>query len=112
MKVYDYVSKECVEVSDTQYDFLECCIKHKGRLVDAVADFKVSQEQLDTWKKDPIFWPVVEGHLTVLWKSRGLTAEYVKSYLLSTMDGKITPTRAQLQAVNASARLLSMGMSP
>ena len=112
MKIYDYKIADLVEISDAQYDFLQAIIKYNGRMEEARKEFKVSDEQFEIWSKDEIFKSVLESHLTVLFRSRGLTADYIKSYLLSTLEGKKEPSRVQLMAINASVKALGMGLSP
>ena len=110
MKVYDYISACVVEVSEVQYDFIQSLIKHGGKESLALEEIKVSREYLEAWKKDPVFWPVVQGHMQVSGQARGLTPEYVKSYLIGTIAGKEKPSREQMQAINTSVRALGMGL--
>lgn len=112
MQIYDYTTSECVEVSDAQYDFMQAVIKCSGRMEDVRKEYPITNEQLEIWKADPIFWPVLLGHLTILNKSRGLTPEYIKSFLVDTLSGKKNPTKAQAMAINASVRALGMGLQP
>lgn len=112
MKVYDYVSADVVEVTEAQYCFIEAIVKHAGNEKAAAEEAKVSQEVIDGWKKDPVFWPTVRGHVQVLVQSRGLTPEYVKAYLLGTIVGKEKPTPEQIKAIGHSVRALGMGLAP
>lgn len=112
MLVYDYVTTDVVEVTDSQYDFLQALIKSHGAMDAALKEVPVTAEQMDAWKGDPVFWPVVQGHLQVLHRSRGLTPEYLKSYLLGTLDGTKRPTGEQLKAIGHSLRALGMGLAP
>lgn len=112
MLVYDYVTANVVEVADVQYDFLQSIIKAHGVMDVALKETPVSAEQLKSWKEDPIFWPIVQGHLQVLHRGRGLTPEYLKSYLLGTLDGTKRPTGEQLKAIGHSLRALGMGLAP
>lgn len=112
MKIYDYTSAAVIEVSDAQYDFMQAVIKASGRIEDARKEYPITDEQLANWKQDPVFWPILEGHLTVLYRSRGLTADYIKDYLLSTLEGKKTPSKEQMMAINQSVKALGMGMQP
>lgn len=110
MKVYDYISASVVEVTEAQYNFIYALIKHQGDEAKAAEEGKVSQDQINEWKKDPVFWPTVKGHVQVQIQARGLSTDYIKSYLLSTIVGQEKPTREQMQAVNTSVRALGMGM--
>jgi hypothetical protein len=110
MKIYDYNRGDIVEISNAQYDFMQSVIKHSGRLDAAIADYPVSAEQIDLWRKDPEFWPVLEGYLSILIRSHGLSPEYIKDYLLSTLYGTKKPTKEQLTAIAQSIRALGMGL--
>jgi len=112
MKVYDYVSSDVVEVSDAQYDFMQAVLKHGGRVEAALKECPVSDEQMATWRADRMFWPVLEGHVTILIRARGLSTDYIKDYLLSTLSGKKEPTDTQMKAINTSVRALGMGLTP
>ncbi|MFA6315733.1 MAG: hypothetical protein WC648_05200 [Candidatus Paceibacterota bacterium] len=110
MKIYDYNIGDLVEISDTQYDFMQAVIKCGGRFDLALVDYPVSQEKIEEWKKDQVFWPVLDGHIKILIRAKGLNPEYIKDFLLSTLAGKKEPTDAQLKAINASIRALGMGL--
>lgn len=110
MKIYNYQSGGVVEISDAQYDFMQAFIKHSGRMEFIIKDFPISQEQLEAWHNDPVFWPILESHMTILIESRGLTPEYVKAYLLKTITGQTQPTREQAMAINTSVKALGMGL--
>lgn len=99
-----------VEVTEAQYNFIYAVIKHQGDEAKAAEEGKVSRDQINEWKKDPVFWPTVKGHVQVQIQARGLSTDYIKSYLLSTIVGQEKPTREQMQAVNTSVRALGMGM--
>jgi len=75
-----------------------------------VKDFPVSDEQIKQWQADPVFWPILEGHMQILHESRGLTPEYVKSCLIKTIRGNAVPTKEQSQAINSSIKALGMGI--
>lgn len=111
MKIYDYNLGEVVEISEEQYNFMEAVIKHSGRIADALKDYPVSDELIDQWRKDKLFWPVLEGHITILIRSHGLSPEYIKDYLLSTLHGSKVPTETQMKAIGHSIRALGMGLS-
>ena len=110
MRVWNYKLGDLVEISDTQYSFIMCVVKAQGNMQTAIEEFKVSREQLDIWDKDAIFKSALDSHLTVLFRSRGLTADYIKSYLLTTLAGKEVPTKIQMSAINASVKALGMGL--
>ena len=110
MKIFDYKIGDLVEISDSQYSFLQSVIKHQGNMQVAIEEFKISREQLDIWDKDAVFKSALDSHLTVLFRSRGLTSEYIKSYLLGTITGNEKPTKEQMGAINASIRALGMGL--
>ena len=112
MVIYDYVSGEAVEISESQYDFMQAVIKSSGRMEEARKIYAITDEQLAAWKNDPVFWPVLEGHVAILLKARGLTPEYIKAYLIDTLYGKKDPTKSQMGAINASVRALGMGLNP
>ena len=112
MRIYDYISRGVIEVSDDQYDFMQALLKNNGRFEDAKKDFPVTNEKIEEWRKDSLFWPCLEGWLVVLWKSRGLTVEYVKSYILDTLEGKAKPDETQMKALTNSIRALGMGLNP
>ena len=111
MKIYDYVTQDAIEISDTQYDFMQFVVKHNGNIDLALKDYPVSQEQLNLWKEDKIFWPCLEAHLVTLARARGLNSDYIKDYLLSTLTGQKEPTEVQMKAINASVRALGMGLA-
>lgn len=111
MKIYDYNIGDVVEISDSQYDFMQAVIKHSGRIDSAIKDYPVSDEVIDTWRKDKVFWPVLEGHIAILIRAQGLSPDYIKDYLLSTLHGSKEPTDAQLKAIGHSIRALGMGMT-
>lgn len=111
MKIYDYNIGDVVEISDAQYDFMQAVIKHSGRIAEAIKDYPVSNEQIDNWRKDKVFWPVLEGHISILIRAQGLSPDYIKDYLLSTLHGSKVPTDAQLKAIGHSIRALGMGMN-
>lgn len=110
MKIYDYSTGNVVEVTDGQFDFMQAVIRHSGRMDLVVKDFPISDEQVKAWQADPVFWPILEGHLQILHEARGLTPEYVKSCLLKTIRGSDVPTREQAQAINTSVKALGMGL--
>ena len=110
MRVWDYKVGDLVEISDSQYSFLQQVVKLQGDMAKAIEEFKISREQLDIWDKDTIFKSALDSHLTVLFRSRGLTTEYIKSYLMTTLVGKEKPTKEQMAAINASIRALGMGL--
>lgn len=111
MKIYDYNIGDIVEISDAQYDFMQAVIKHSGRIDSAIKDYPVSDEVIDTWRKDKVFWPVLEGHISILIRAMGLSPDYIKDYLLSTLHGSKEPTDVQLRAIGHSIRALGMGMN-
>jgi len=110
MKIYDYVTATVIEISDAQYEFMQNLMKHSGKESEAREESKVSAEVFESWKNDPVFWPIVQGYVKVLIQSRGLTPEYLKSYLLSTIAGNEKPTNEQLKAIGHSVRALGMGL--
>lgn len=112
MKIYDYNIGDLVEITDTQFDFMQAVIKHGGRIELALKDYPVSDEQITAWRADSVFWPVLEGHVTILIRARGLSSDYIKDLLLSTLAGKTVPTKEQMQAINTSVRALGMGQQP
>ena len=109
MRIYDYNLGDVVQISDVQYDFMQAVIKHSGRISEAIKEYPVSEEQIELWKKDAVFWPVLEGHITILIRAQGLSPDYIKDYLLSTLHGSKEPTEAQLKAIGHSIRALGLG---
>lgn len=108
MKLWDYEMGMLVEVSEGQYDFMQALMKAQGNVKDALKAYPVTEEQLATWQKDAIFWPVVEGWCKMFAKSRGLIPEFIKGRLLEGIH-KDNLTKSQLAAINTATRALGMG---
>ena len=90
---------------------MQFVIKHSGRFDLALKDYPVSDEQMIVWKEDKVFWPLLNAWITKLAESRGLTPEYVKSFLFSTLEGKIEPNDNQMKAINNTIRALGLGLA-
>ena len=111
IKNYDYTDGTVKEITEAQYDFLQMVIKHSGRIDSVLKEYPVPTEDMDKWRADPIFWPMLEGYLTVLVKSRGLSVDKVKEFLLDTIVGQKQPTKEQLAAANAALKALGVGVN-
>jgi hypothetical protein len=112
MKIYDYAISGLVEVTDGQYEFMQAVIKYSGRMEEVYTNYTAaSRELVAQWLTDPMFKQLMDGYITVLCRSRGLTPEYLKSELIQTIAGQKAPTKAQMSAINASIKALGMGMA-
>ena len=111
MKIYCYENRAVVEISDAQYDFLQAMMKHSGRMVDVKKDYPITDEQIADWKADPIFSLVLKGYEAALFKSRGLTPEFVKKEIMETLEGT-EKTFEQCRAVANAIKALGMGLTP
>lgn len=111
MKIFDYHTKTVKEITDAQYDFLQLVIKNGGNLTATINEYPVTPEELGKWKKDP-FWAILDGHVLILIKSRGLNADAVKEFYLDAMYGTTQPTKSQTNAANGAARLLLAAYNP
>lgn len=111
MKIFDYNTKSVKEITDAQYDFLQVVIKNGGNLTATINEYPVTPEELEKWKQDP-FWAILDGHILVLIKSRGLNADAVKEFYLDAMYGTTKPTKEQINAANGAARLLLAAYNP
>ena len=110
MRIYNYVDGEVVDITDQQYDFLHILVRHNGRMDSAIKECPIPDEQLKLWQEDKVFWPVLTGYIEVVSRARGLTADYVKDFLLGVLSGRREPTEAQLKIVNQAVRALGMGL--
>lgn len=111
MKNYDYTDGKVKDITEAQYDFLQIVIKHSGRLDSVLKEYPVPMDELDKWKADPVFWPMLEGYLVVLVKSRGLSIDKVKEFLLDAIAGQTQPTKEQMAAANAALKALGVGVN-
>ena len=111
MKIYDYNDGKVKDITDQQYDFIQEVIKHCGRMDAVLKDYPVPPEELAKWKDDPTFWPILEGHLTILVRSKGLSLEYAKEFLLDTLSGAKERTSEQMKAINATIKVLGAGVA-
>ena len=109
IKNYDYTDGTVKEITEAQYDFLQLVIKHSGRIDSVLKEYPVPQEELDKWGNDPVFWPMLNGYLSVIVKARGLSVDKVKEFLLDTIVGQKEPTKQQMAAVNAALKALGVG---
>lgn len=110
IRIYDYNTSETPEITEAQYDFIQMVIKHCGRIDMVLKEYPVPQDDLDKWHTEP-FWAILEGYLRVLIKSKGLSVDYVKEFLLDTIAGRKNPNKQQMAAVNASLKALGCGVS-
>ena len=111
MKIYDYNDGKVKDITDQQYDFIQEVIKHCGRMDAVLKDYPVPPEELAKWKDDTTFWPILEGHLTILVRSKGLSLEYAKEFLLDTLSGAKERTSEQMKAINATIKVLGAGVA-
>jgi len=110
MKIYNYHSGEVEDITDEQYDFLHAFIKndcHTERTLKEVPT--ITTETLTEWKSGP-FWPILEGYVTVLKRSKGLTGDYLKDFLMQVLAGKKEPTREQLSVIGHAVKVLGLGL--
>lgn len=106
MKVYDYTDGEVKEIEDIQYDFLQVVITHCGRMDMILKEFPVPADKLEAWQKDPVFWPLLQGYITILVKSKGLSLDKLREFMMDVIAGKKDATKAQLAICNAAVRVL------
>lgn len=109
-KIYDYHTAEVVDIADEQYDFLHSFIKNDCRKEAVFKDMPtLTEETLAGWQSGP-FWPILEGYVTVLKRSRGLTGDYLKDFLMQVLAGRKEPTEAQLKVIGHAVRVLGLGI--
>jgi hypothetical protein len=108
MRIWDFVAGDLVEVSHQQYDFIQAIIKANGVMDKARELYPVTEEQFNIWKDDAIYNQVLKGWESVIYKSRGLCAEYIKAKLFEGIE-KDKLTKTQLNAINTAAKCLGLG---
>ena len=110
ISIYDYTDSQVKEITEAQYDFIQMLIKHSGRMDSLLKEYPVPQEELDKWRADPVFWPILNGYIMVIVKSRGLSIDKVKEFLLDVIVGFKEPSKMQMMAVNAALKALGAGV--
>lgn len=111
MLVYDYKTGNCVEIQAAQYDFLQFVIKSCGKITNVYDGYTVPEEDLEAWRKDPVFWPIVQDYAAVIAKSKGLSGDYVKSFLLEVIRGDRNPSKEQQRAVDSAIKMINSGLT-
>lgn len=110
MKIYSYNSGEVEDITDIQYDFLHAFIKHDCRKEAVFKDIpELTEETLTGWQSEP-FWAILEGYVTVLKRSKGLTGDYLKDFLMQVLAGRKEPTDAQLKVIGHAVKVLGLGL--
>ena len=109
-KIYDYNTAEVVDITDEQYDFLHAFIRHDCHKDAVFKDMPtLTEETLLGWQSGP-FWPILEGYVTVLKRSKGLTGDYLKDFLMQVLAGRKEPTDAQLKVIGHAVKVLGLGL--
>ena len=108
MRIWDFVAGDLVEISDQQYDFIQSIIKANGVMAKARELYPVTEEQFTIWNNDAVYNQVLKGWETVIYKSRGLCAEYIKAKLFEGIE-KDKLTKTQLKAIDSAMKSLGMG---
>ena len=112
MKIYDYNTGEVVDIDPIQYDFLHAFIKADCRQEAVLKDMpEIATETLLMWQSGP-FWPILQGYVTVLKRSKGLTGDYLKDFLMQVLAGRKEPTDAQLKVIGHAVKILGLGLQP
>jgi hypothetical protein len=110
MKIYDYNTGEVTDITDEQYDFLHAFIKNDCRQLPPTQEVPgIPGETLTRWQSEP-FWAILEGYVTVLKRSKGLTGDYLKDFLMQVLAGRKEPTDAQLKIIGHAVKVLGLGL--
>ena len=106
MKFYDCGTRTVVDLTVDQWNFLNGMVELAGDLGAVRVKYPMSDMLLAQFQQDKTFWPMVETATTIAVRGRRLDPDYLKDYMLATLEGSQPRTKAQSQAINSTIRLL------
>ena len=109
MKYYDTGSRSVIDLTQEQYDFLSAVLEFDGDIIAARAKYVITDMLYQQFIVDEIYWAAVTAAVEMRVRAKRLNPDYLKDFMVASIDGTRLPSKQQMQAVNLSMRMIGLG---